>query len=77
MSTARIQVRGEVFVTLESAAECYQVETGWIREVYAQGLMGPGETVGGSIAVPERALGHRSSTSPVGRPRGRARPPGG
>ena len=52
MSTHRIEVRGEVFVTLETAAECYRVEMLWIQQIYAQGLLGPGERVGGSIAVP-------------------------
>jgi hypothetical protein len=46
-----LEIRGELFVTLESAAECYRVETRWIEEVYAEGLLGHGERVGGSIAV--------------------------
>jgi hypothetical protein len=52
MNTRLIEIRGELFVTLETAAECYHVETRWIEKVYAEGLLGPGEHVGGSIAFP-------------------------
>lgn len=55
MSTL-LQIRGEVFVTLETAAECYQVETRWIEELYRHGLLGRGERVGSSFAVPEAEL---------------------
>lgn len=46
-----LEIRGEAFVTLETAALCYRVERAWIEEVYAHGLIGHGERVGSSIAV--------------------------
>lgn len=51
MSLRVLEIRGEVFVTLESAAECYQVEVRWVEEVYDNGLLGQGEKVGPSLAV--------------------------
>lgn len=48
---ARIVIRDQVFVTLESAAECYRVELRWVEEVYASGGLGLGERVGGSTAI--------------------------
>lgn len=51
-----LEIRGELFVTLETAAECYRVEVRWIEQVYDTGLLGSGERVGGSIAVPAAEL---------------------
>jgi GAF domain-containing protein len=51
-----VEVRGELFVTLETAAECYGVELCWIERVYAEGLLGPGERVGPSLAFPAAEL---------------------
>ena len=56
MSAQHIQIRGEAFVTLETAAECYQVELRWIEEVYRHGLLGRAERVSGSLAVPAAEL---------------------
>lgn len=49
--TRTITIRGELWLTLETVAECYEVETTWVREVYEHGLLGAGEPVGGSIAI--------------------------
>ena len=51
MNTRLIEIRGELFVTLETAAECYRVETRWIEEVHHHGLLGPLERVGSSRAL--------------------------
>ena len=56
MSLRVVEIRGEVFVTLESAAECYQVEARWVEEVYEYGLLGAGERVGSALAVRAREL---------------------
>jgi hypothetical protein len=53
---AYLEIRGEAFVTLAAAAECYRVEVRWIELVYAEGLLGVGERVGGSIALPAAGL---------------------
>lgn len=51
-----LEVRGELFVTLESAAECYRVEARWIEEIHRRGLLGPAERVGEVLALPARQL---------------------
>jgi len=54
--SARLELRGERFVTLATAAECYRVELRWIEEVYAYGLLGVGERIDDVLVVPEREL---------------------
>ena len=56
--SARLEIRGERYVTLSTAAECYRVELRWIEEVYASGLLGVGERIDDVLAVPERELDH-------------------
>ena len=56
MSAQFLHIRGEVFVTLEAAAECYQVEMHWIEEIYRHGLLGRVERVSGALAVPAAEL---------------------
>jgi hypothetical protein len=51
-------IRGELWVTLEAAADCYEVEVTWVREVYELGLLGPGEQVGSSTAIAAMELDH-------------------
>ncbi len=46
-----ILIRGTVWVSLEAAAACYRVEVTWLEEVYAVGLLGPGEAVEGALAI--------------------------
>jgi len=47
-----IRIEGEAYMTLETIAGCYDFEIAWVTEVYQFGLLGPGLTVGGSVAVP-------------------------
>jgi len=56
MSTHTLEIRGELFVTLEGAAECYHVEARWIEEIQRQGYLGPVERVGRSLAFPVTGL---------------------
>lgn len=51
-----LQVRGESYLTLEVAAECYQLEVSWVRQVYDLGLLGPGERTGEGLAIPAPML---------------------
>jgi hypothetical protein len=51
-----VELRGELYLELESVAECYQVEVAWVREVYALGLLGEGERLERSIAIPAERL---------------------
>jgi hypothetical protein len=51
-----VEVRGECFVTLASAAECFRVEVRWIEEVTRRGLFGRSERVGDELAFPARDL---------------------
>lgn len=50
-----LEIRGELFLTLETAAECYHVEVRWIEEVQRAGLL-RGERVDGSLALSAREL---------------------
>ena len=56
MSVTCVVVRGETWFTLEGAADCFGVELAWVREVYAFGLLGEGESVEGTIAIAAAAL---------------------
>jgi hypothetical protein len=51
-----LEVRGELFVTLDSAAACYRVEARWIEEVSRRGLVAAPEHVGEALALPVREL---------------------
>ena len=51
-----LEVRGELFVTVESAAACYRVEARWIEEIHGRGWLGPAERVEGGLALPVRQL---------------------
>ena len=51
-----LHLHGEVYVALESVAECYEVEISWVRECYEHGLFGRGERVERSIAIPATRL---------------------
>ena len=52
MTSRRITIRGETYVTLAVAADCYQVEVRWLHTVFDRGLLGPGEVVGSEVAIP-------------------------
>ena len=51
-----VTIRGEPYVTLQDVADSFEFELAWVQEVYEFGLLGPGETVGGSIAIASRLL---------------------
>lgn len=57
MNARRLVVRGETYVSLEAAAECYQLELAFVREVYRAGLLGPGELTELGPAIPAPMLG--------------------
>ena len=56
MNVERVELHGEVLVTLASAAACYRVELRWVEEVYASGLLGPGERAGAEVALTDAEL---------------------
>ena len=53
---ARLVIRGDVHLTLDAVARCYNVRLQWLTEVYELGLLGPGEHHGASVAIPARRL---------------------
>ena len=55
MSTL-VEIHGELFVTLETAAECYRVEVTWLEQVQRLGLLGPAERMGNSFLFPAADL---------------------
>lgn len=54
--TPLVTIRGERYVTLPDVAATFEVELTWVQEVYDYGLLGPGETVGETIAIASRLL---------------------
>jgi hypothetical protein len=42
MSADTLKVEGELFLRLEVVAQCFEVKTVWLREVYDCGLLGAG-----------------------------------
>ena len=54
--TPIVTIRGEHYVTLQDVADGFEFELSWVQEVYEFGLLGPGESVGGSIAIASRLL---------------------
>ena len=40
MSRARRIVAGELYLSLETVAEIWHVETGWLAEIHGRGLLG-------------------------------------
>ena len=42
MSADTMRVEGELYLSLDIVARCYQVQTVWLREVYDYGLLGAG-----------------------------------
>jgi len=54
--TPPLTVRGELYLTLQDVAETFEVELTWVQEAYELGLLGPGERVGGSVAIASRLL---------------------
>jgi hypothetical protein len=54
--TPIVTIRGEPYVTLQDVAESFEFELSWVQEVYEFGLLGPGETVGDTIAIASRLL---------------------
>ena len=51
-----VVIRGEAYVTLRAAAECFAVEVAWVEEVHAHGLLGPAEPAEGELAIAARML---------------------
>ncbi len=51
-----LRVRGELYLELESVAATYAVDVGWLREAYDLGLLGEGERLERSIAIPAARL---------------------
>lgn len=54
--TPPVHVRGEQYLTLQDLAETFEVELTWVEEAYELGLLGAGETVGGTVAIASRLL---------------------
>jgi hypothetical protein len=56
VTSARVVIREETYLTLDLVAECYEVEVEWVEGVYRLGLLGAGEQVEGRPAIPSRML---------------------
>lgn len=51
MMRGTLRVEGELYVTLETLAEIYEVQTVWLRDAYEVGLLGAGVVSGRTVAV--------------------------
>ncbi len=51
MTRPSLLIHGELYLTLETVAECYSVEISWLQQVYELDMVGPGERVDGSLAI--------------------------
>ena len=51
MSGRALVIQGEVHLTLDAVADCFEVEVAWVEEVHALGLLGAGRRVEGATAV--------------------------
>ena len=56
MTSLRVTIHGETYVTLDTVAECYHCEVEWVEQIYGLGLLGSGELVEGRPAIPARKL---------------------
>ena len=57
MTRAPVTIGGERYILLEDVAESYRVEIHWLEEAYALGLLGRGEKIESSHAIPLSRLG--------------------
>ena len=51
MSRACVVIRGEQYIVLSAAAECFSLEVGVLQEACELGLLGAGEQVDDSLAI--------------------------
>lgn len=51
MSRDRIYVEGELYLSLETVADVYQVQITWLREAYDSGLFGTGVEKGPTVCI--------------------------
>ena len=56
MTRMQLVIRGETYITLDVVAECYECEVEWVERVYRLGLLGAGEEVEGTPAIPSYML---------------------
>ena len=51
-----VRIEGELYVTLEIVADCYRVESAWLRRVYELGLLGQGRVRDTQLVISARRL---------------------
>ena len=51
MTRQSLLIHGELYLTLQTVAECYSVEISWLQQVYELDMAGRGERVDGSLAI--------------------------
>ncbi|MCB9899527.1 MAG: hypothetical protein H6825_16090 [Planctomycetes bacterium] len=56
MTRGTIVVAGELFVTLDAVAHCYEVEVAWLLEVHEHGLLGRTAHAGDALVLAVDAL---------------------
>jgi hypothetical protein len=51
MTRTTFQVDGELYLSLETVAELYEVKVVWLREAYDSGLLGSGVAKGPTVCI--------------------------
>ena len=51
MRRTTIRIEGEIYLTAETVAHCFDVEVRWVEDVHALGLVGRGAHVEDSLAI--------------------------
>lgn len=48
----QIRIHGQLYLSLDVIADCYEVQVDWLTQVYELGLLGNGERIQAAIAIP-------------------------
>ena len=51
MTGDKLYVEGELYISLETVAELYQIQAVWLREVFDSGLLGSGVDSGSKVCI--------------------------
>ena len=48
----QVRIHGQLYLSLDVVAHCYEVQVDWLTRVYELGLLGSGERIQTAIAIP-------------------------
>jgi hypothetical protein len=56
MTAHSMRIHGELYVTVQEAASCYQLEVTWVEQAVELELLGPVEESRGALLIPAAML---------------------